>query len=83
MDKDVLARIEDTFKRLSTNAGHLPQATFLRDVMGDGMPAKLAEVCNWRGNRGRRREEGGGGGRGGGRRERGRDGDVGREVKGN
>ena len=40
----ILTRIEETFKRVSSAAGYLPQATFTRDVLGDGVPAKLAEV---------------------------------------
>ena len=40
----ILTRIEETFKRMSTATGHIPQATFTRDILGDGVPAKLAEV---------------------------------------
>lgn len=40
----LLKRLEETFKRTSSSNGYLPQVTFLRDVMGDGVPQKLAEV---------------------------------------
>ena len=41
---EVLKRIQETFKRLSSNNSYLPQVTFCRDVLGDCVPAKLAEV---------------------------------------
>ena len=37
-------RLRETFRRLSTSSGYLPQATFIRDVLGETVPAKLAEV---------------------------------------
>ncbi len=40
----VLTRIQETFKRLSSVSGSLPQLTFMRDVLGDAVPIKLAEV---------------------------------------
>ena len=42
--QDVMKRLRTTFDRCSSNNGLLPQATFLRDVFGDGVPPKLAEV---------------------------------------
>lgn len=44
VDATVLTRIEETFKRVSTATGYLPQNTFTRDILGDGVPTKLAEV---------------------------------------
>jgi hypothetical protein len=41
---DVVNRLKDTFYRYSSNQWLLPQVTFLRDIFGDGMPPKLAEV---------------------------------------
>ena len=40
-----LERIEETFKRSSLATGYLPQATFIRDVLGETVPGKLSEVC--------------------------------------
>lgn len=39
-----LQRIEETFKRTASASGYLPQATFIREVVGDAVPVKLAEV---------------------------------------
>ena len=41
---DVLTRLEETFKRMSTASGYLPLVTFTRDIFGDTVPPKLAEV---------------------------------------
>lgn len=45
--QDTLDRLRETFRRLSTSSGYLPQATFLRDVLGESVPAKLADVSWW------------------------------------
>ena len=42
--QDTLERLRETFRRLSTASGYLPQATFLRDVLGESVPSKLADV---------------------------------------
>ena len=39
----VLHRIEETFKRSSSN-GLLPKLTFFRDILGEAVPEKLSEV---------------------------------------
>ena len=44
--EDVVKRLQETFDRYASNTGLLPRATFLRDIFGDGMPPKLAEVIN-------------------------------------
>ena len=41
---DVVKRLRDTFDRYASSGGYLPQVTFTRDIFGDGMPSKLAEV---------------------------------------
>ena len=43
----VLQRLQETFRRLSTGSGYLPQLTFTRDVLGDSVPPKLVEVRVW------------------------------------
>jgi hypothetical protein len=45
IDPPVLARIEETFRRSFATTGYLPQSTFSRDILGDIVPSKLAEVC--------------------------------------
>ena len=45
--EDVVKRLQETFDRYASNTGLLPRATFLRDIFGDGMPPKLAEVINY------------------------------------
>ncbi len=45
MKPKVYERIEETFRRSSTASGYLPQASFIRDVIGDSVPEKLSEVC--------------------------------------
>ena len=44
MPQETLERLRETFRRLSTSSGYLPQATFIRDVLGESVPAKLADV---------------------------------------
>ena len=44
VNHDVLARLEETFKRTSSANGYLPLVTFTRDILGDTVPPKLAEV---------------------------------------
>ena len=44
VDPPVLARIEETFRRSFATTGYLPQSTFSRDILGDIVPSKLAEV---------------------------------------
>ena len=41
---DEFTRIEEAFKRWSSNTGYLPQVTFQKDVITDAIPGKLAEV---------------------------------------
>ena len=41
---ETLERLRETFRRVSTASGYLPQATFIRDVLGEAVPAKLADV---------------------------------------
>ena len=43
--EEVRKRIEETFRRLSSSSGYLPQTTFTRDILGEFVPIKLAEVC--------------------------------------
>lgn len=44
MSEDELKRLQEAFKRYSTPAGYMNKAIFARDVFGEGMPQKLAEV---------------------------------------
>ena len=44
VSQETLERLRETFRRLSTASGYLPQATFLRDVLGETVPAKLSDV---------------------------------------
>ena len=44
VDKKILHRIENTFRRHATASGYLPQATFVREVLGETAPEKLSEV---------------------------------------
>ena len=44
MDIKVLQRIEEAFRRTAAATGYLPQATFIREVVGDAVPPKLSEV---------------------------------------
>ncbi len=39
-----LKRLKDAFKRSSTLNGYMTKQVFVREVLGDGVPAKLAEV---------------------------------------
>ncbi|XP_014674736.1 PREDICTED: ubiquitin carboxyl-terminal hydrolase 32-like [Priapulus caudatus] len=39
-------RLQDAFKRASTLSGYMTQQTFVREVMGDGVPPKLAETAS-------------------------------------
>jgi hypothetical protein len=50
VDQKVLHRIEEAFRRHAAASGYLPQATFVREVMGESAPEKLSEVsleCRW------------------------------------
>lgn len=40
----MLQRIEEAFRRTAAATGYLPQATFIREVVGDAVPPKLSEV---------------------------------------
>lgn len=42
--QDTLERLRETFRRVSTASGYLPQATFVRDVLGETVPSKLTDV---------------------------------------
>ena len=42
---NVVVRLRETFDRYASNTGLLPRITFLKDIFGDGMPPRLAEVC--------------------------------------
>lgn len=44
VSEDEHKRIQEAFKRYSTPAGYMSKAIFARDVFGEGMPQKLAEV---------------------------------------
>ena len=44
VDEKVLQRLDEAFRRSATASGYLPQATFVRDVMGEAAPPKLSEV---------------------------------------
>lgn len=37
-------RLKDAFKRASTFGGQMTEAMFLREVLGDGVPAAVAKV---------------------------------------
>ena len=39
-----LKRLKDAFKRSSTLNGYMTKQVFIREVLGDGVPVKLAEV---------------------------------------
>ena len=39
-----LKRLKDAFKRSSTLSGYMTKPTFIREVLGDGVPLRLAEV---------------------------------------
>ena len=41
-----LRRLKDAFKRSSTLNGYMTKPVFIREVLGDGVPARLAEVSN-------------------------------------
>ena len=53
-NEKVLARIEEAFRRNASASGYLPQATFVREVVGDAVPEKLSEVsgCGFRKGKG-------------------------------
>ena len=42
--QETLERLRETFRRVSTSSGYLPQATFVRDVLGETVPSKLTDV---------------------------------------
>lgn len=42
----MLHRIEEAFRRHASASGYLPQATFVREVIGEAAPEKLAEVSH-------------------------------------
>lgn len=42
--QETLERLRETFRRVSTASGYLPQATFVRDVLGETVPSKLTDV---------------------------------------
>ena len=42
--QETVERLRETFRRVSTANGYLPQATFVRDVLGETVPTKLADV---------------------------------------
>ena len=44
MSEAELKRLKDVFKRSSTLGGYMTQNVFIREVLGDGVPQKLAEV---------------------------------------
>lgn len=44
VEEKVLHRLEEAFRRNATASGYLPQATFIRDVIGEAAPPKLSEV---------------------------------------
>ena len=44
MTDSELKRLKDAFKRSSTLNGYMTKQVFIREVLGDGVPAKLAEV---------------------------------------
>jgi len=39
-----LKRLKDVFKRSSTLSGYMTQNVFIKEVLGDGVPPRLAEV---------------------------------------
>ena len=39
-----MQRLRLAFKRCSGVSGFMPQSVFLREVLGDGVPSKVAEV---------------------------------------
>ena len=42
-----LKRLKDAFKRSSTFNGYMTKQILVREVLGDGVPAKLAEVSSF------------------------------------
>lgn len=40
-----LKRLKDAFKRSSTLSGYMTKNIFVKEVLGDGVPTQLAEVC--------------------------------------
>lgn len=57
VDDKVLHRIEEAFKRHAGGTGCMPQATFVREVMGEAAPEKLSDVRSerlglWKGREG-------------------------------
>ena len=42
-----LQRLKDAFKRSSTLGGHMTRNVFIREVLGDGVPMRLAEVVSY------------------------------------
>ena len=42
----MLHRIEEAFKRHASASGFMPQATFVREVMGEAAPEKLSDVSD-------------------------------------
>ena len=41
-----LRRLKEAFKRTSTLSGFMTRQAFIKEVLGDGMPIKLAEVVH-------------------------------------
>jgi len=39
-----LKRLKEAFKRSSSLGGYMTRQFFIRDVLGDGVPVRLAEV---------------------------------------
>ena len=44
VSENELKRLKDAFKRSSTLSGFMTRNVFIREVLGDGVPIKLAEV---------------------------------------
>lgn len=40
-----LKRLKDAFKRVSTISGFMTENVFMREVLWDGVPPKIAQVC--------------------------------------
>lgn len=40
-----LKRLKDSFKRYAGANSYMNRSTFIKEVLGDGVPPKLAEVC--------------------------------------
>lgn len=44
MTDDEMQRLRLAFKRCTGASGFMPQPVFCREVLGDGVPSKVAEV---------------------------------------